>query len=157
MKTFSIKAGEIKKRWILIDARGAVVGRLASFIAAVLRGKNKPEYTPHMDCGDNVVIINAADVFFSGSKMKNKVYYRHTGYPGGIKSTTPEKVLSGKYPERVLKMAVWRMMDDGPMARRRMKNLYVYSGSEHKHAAQKPVILEFSSLNNKNNGGLKNE
>ncbi|MBQ4875008.1 MAG: 50S ribosomal protein L13 [Rickettsiaceae bacterium H1] len=148
--SYSQKKSEIRKNWLLINAKGAIVGRLAAKIAILLRGKNKPTYTPHMDGGDCVVVINAAEVAFSGKKIKNKIYYRHTGYPGGIKSTIPEKILDGKYPERVLKLAVKRMLDNGPMARKRMKNLYVYSGSEHKHEAQKPQVFDFISLNKKN-------
>lgn len=150
MKTFSLKESDIIKKWILIDASGIVVGRLAAFIAKILRGKNKPEYTPYMDCGDNVVVVNAEKVCFSGNKFKDKVYYRHTSYPGGLKSCTPKNILSGKFPDRVIKMAVKRMLDDGPMARKRLKNLYVYPGPEHKHHGQKPVQLDFGSLNRKN-------
>ncbi|CAI28268.1 50S ribosomal protein L13 [Ehrlichia ruminantium str. Gardel] len=151
METFSLKASQINKRWVVIDASGAVVGRLAACVATVLRGKNKPEYTPHMDCGDNVIIINAEKVQFTGNKLKRKVYYRHTGYPGGIKSCTPADLFLNKHPERIIKMAVRRMLSTGPMARCRLKNLYVYSGPEHKHNAQQPVQLDFSSINIKNN------
>ncbi|QXK92393.1 50S ribosomal protein L13 [Neoehrlichia mikurensis] len=150
MKTFSLKAKQIKKQWVVIDADGAVVGRLAAFIATVLRGKNKPEYTPHMDCGDNVIVINAEKVKFTGSKFNDKIYYRHTGYPGGIKSSTPAELYrSGRF-DRVLKMAVLRMIGDGPMARCRFKNLYVYCGPTHKHYAQKPIELNFLQMNAKN-------
>ncbi|WP_196492734.1 50S ribosomal protein L13 [Ehrlichia ruminantium] len=151
METFSLKASQISKRWVVIDASGAVVGRLAAFVATVLRGKNKPEYTPHMDCGDNVIIINAEKVQFTGNKLKRKVYYRHTGYPGGIKSCTPADLFLRQHPERIIKMAVCRMLSTGPMARRRLKNLYIYSGPEHKHNAQQPIQLDFLSLNIKNN------
>ncbi|MGN7618749.1 MAG: 50S ribosomal protein L13 [Ehrlichia sp.] len=151
METFSLKASQIKKRWVVIDASGAVVGRLASFVAGILRGKNKPEYTPHMDCGDNVIIINAEKVQFTGGKLKRKVYYRHTGYPGGIKSCTPADLFLNKRPERIINMAVRRMLSTGPMARRRLKNLYVYPGPWHRHDAQQPIELDFLSINAKNN------
>ncbi|MDD9362640.1 MAG: 50S ribosomal protein L13, partial [Anaplasma sp.] len=116
-------------------------GRLAAYIATILRGKHKPEYTPHMDCGDNVVVVNASSVKFTRNKMRDKVYYRHTGYPGGLKSCAPNDMLRAGYAERIIKMAVWRMLGDGPLARRRFKNLKVYSGPEHRHHAQKPVAL----------------
>ena len=150
MRTFFLKEKQINKKWILIDAEGLVVGRLAAFVAARLRGKHKPEYTPHMDCGDNVIIINAEKVIFTGKKFKDKVYYRHTGYPGGLKQTTPSNILNGKFPERVINMAVKRMLDDGPMARKRLGNLYIYSGPQHKHHGQTPQEIDFGSLNHKN-------
>ncbi|KJV69508.1 50S ribosomal protein L13 [Candidatus Neoehrlichia procyonis] len=150
MKTFSLKAQQVKKRWVVINADGAVVGRLAAFIATILRGKNKPEYTPHMDCGDNVIVINAEKVKFTGNKLKNKIYYRHTGYPGGLKSCTPAELSKSGRFDRVLKMAVARMIGDGPMARSRFKNLYVYCGPVHKHCAQKPIELNFLQMNVKN-------
>ena len=150
MKTFSLSQRQIIKNWILIDATDLVVGRLAAYIANVLRGKHKPEYTPHMDCGDNIIVINAEKARFTGNKMKDKVYYRHTGYPGGIKSTTPEKLISSKFPDRIIKLAVQRMLSEGPMARKRLGNLYIYSGPDHKHAAQKPALVDFGSMNLKN-------
>ncbi|WP_168464752.1 50S ribosomal protein L13 [Wolbachia endosymbiont of Ctenocephalides felis wCfeT] len=150
MKTFSLKEKQIDKKWFIIDAEGLVVGRLAAFVATLLRGKHKPEYTPHMDCGDNVIIINAEKVCFTGKKLKDKIYYKHTGYPGGLKKNTPDNILSGKFPERVMKMAVKRMLDDGPMARRRLENLYVYAGPEHKNQGQQPEKIDFASLNRKN-------
>lgn len=150
MKTCFLKEKQIDKKWLVIDAEGLVVGRLAAFVAMLLRGKHKPEYTPHMDCGDNVIIVNAEKVHFTGKKLKDKIYYRHTGYSGGLKKTTPDNILNGKFPERVIKMAVKRMLDDGPMARRRFENLYVYSGSEHKHQGQQPEKIDFASLNRKN-------
>lgn len=153
MRTFSIKAGEVKKRWVLIDADGMVVGRLAAFIASLLRGKHKPEYTPHMDCGDNVIVINAGTVRFTRNKCKDKVYYRHTGYPGGLKSSTPSDIMRSGHSERILKLAVWRMMGDGPLARRRFKNLKVYAGPDHGHEAQQPVVLDFGAMNVKNRRG----
>ena len=150
MKTFFLKERQINKKWFIIDAEGLVVGRLAAFVATLLRGKHKPEYTPHMDCGDNVIIINAQKVHFTGKKLKDKIYYKHTGYPGGLKQTTPGNILNGKFPERVLEMAVKRMLDDGPMARKRFGNLYVYPGPERKHHGQQPEKIDFASLNRKN-------
>ncbi|AHX11725.1 ribosomal protein L13 [Neorickettsia helminthoeca str. Oregon] len=150
MSTSFLKQGQADKKWVVIDATDAVVGRLAAFVSTVLRGKTKVAYTPHMDCGDNVIILNASKVKFSGTKMLNKVYYRHTGYPGGLKSTTPRKLLDGKKPCEVVRLAVKRMLDDGPMARRRFKNLYVYAGPEHKHEAQNPQVVDFASMNRKN-------
>ena len=150
MTTSFLKQQDIQKSWILVDAKDAVVGRLAAFLSKVLRGKNSPSYTPHMDCGQNVVVINADKVVFSGKKLENKIYYRHTGYPGGIKSSSPKKVLLGKNPCDVLRLAVKRMLDDGPMARRRLSNLYLYSGQEHKQQAQQPKLVDFGSLNKKN-------
>lgn len=150
MKTFFLKEKQINKKWLVINAEGLVVGRLAAFVATLLRGKHKPEYTPHMDCGDNVIIVNAEKAHFTGNKLKDKIYYRHTGHPGGLKQTTPDNILNGKFPERVIEMAVNRMLDDGPMARRRFENLYVYSGPEHKHQGQQPQEIDFASLNRKN-------
>ncbi|MGL9733158.1 MAG: 50S ribosomal protein L13 [Wolbachia sp.] len=150
MKTFFLKKKQIDKKWFVIDAEGLVVGRLAAFVATLLRGKHKPEYTPHMDCGDNVIIINAEKMHFTGKKFKEKIYCKHTGYPGGLKRTTPDIILNGKFPERVIEMAIKRMLDDGPMARKRFRNLYVYSGPEHKHQGQQPEKIDFASLNRKN-------
>jgi len=150
-KTFSAKPAEIEKRWILIDADGLVVGRLASLIAKRLRGKHRPDYTPHVDCGDHVVVINADKVVFTGAKLTQKQYYWHTGYPGGIKSRTPEKVLQGRFPERVLHKAVQRMLPkDSPLARRQLSNLRVYAGPEHPHTAQQPEPLDVAAMNSKN-------
>jgi large subunit ribosomal protein L13 len=150
MKTYSATPKDIEKSWILIDASGLVVGRLAALIATRLRGKHKPGYTPHMDDGDNIIVINASDVVFSGNKRARKEYFWHTGYPGGIKSRTPEKILQSKNPERVLQKAVERMLPDGPLARKQLKNLKVYAGPEHPHEAQNPVKLEVAALNPKN-------
>jgi large subunit ribosomal protein L13 len=150
MKTFSATPKDIEKSWILIDASGLVVGRLAALIATRLRGKHKPSFTPHMDDGDNIIVINAGQVVFSGNKRADKQYYWHTGYPGGIKSRTAEKILDGKHPERVLQKAVERMLPRGPLARQQMKNLKVYAGSEHPHAAQSPEPLDVAALNPKN-------
>jgi large subunit ribosomal protein L13 len=150
MKTYSAKASEIEKKWVLIDAEGLVVGRLASLIALRLRGKHKPSFTPHMDCGDNVVVINAAKVLLTGNKLKNKVYNWHTGYIGGIKYRTAGEIIRGKFPERVIEKAVERMLPRGPLGRRQLSNLRVYPGSEHKHEAQQPEKLDIASLNPKN-------
>ena len=150
MKTYSAKPSEIEKKWILIDAENLVVGRLAAIIANRLRGKHLPTFTPHMDCGDNVIVINADKVVFTGKKKSDKVYYRHTGYPGGIKETTPEKVLEGKFPERVVEMAVKRMLPRGHLARQQLGNLRVYAGTEHPHEAQSPETLDVASMNAKN-------
>ena len=150
MKTYSAKISEIEKKWILIDAEGLVVGRLASIIAMRLRGKHKPTYTPHMDCGDNVIVINAAKVVLTGNKLKKKVYYRHTGYIGGIKERTAGAVMAGKFPERVLEKAVERMVPRGPLGRQQMKSLRVYAGPAHPHEAQTPVALDVGAMNPKN-------
>lgn len=150
MKTFSATPKDIEKSWVLIDASGLVVGRLAAIIATRLRGKHKPSYTPHMDDGDNIIVINAGDVVLSGNKRAGKTYYWHTGYPGGIKSRTAEKILDGKHPERVLQKAVERMLPRGPLARKQLKNLKVYVGSDHPHEAQSPVPLDIAALNSKN-------
>ena len=150
MKTYSAKPAEIDKKWVVIDADGLVVGRLAALVAARLRGKHKPMFTPHMDCGDNVVVVNAEKVALTGKKLTDKVYYRHTGYPGGIKETTPEKVLASKHPERVIELAVKRMLPGGPLSRVQLGNLHIYAGAEHPHAAQKPEALDIAALNPKN-------
>ncbi|MDD9909661.1 MAG: 50S ribosomal protein L13 [Ahrensia sp.] len=150
MKTFSQKPAEVEKNWILIDAAGMVPGRLASFVANRLRGKHKPTFTPHVDDGDNVIIINAGKVAFTGNKREQKKYYWHTGYPGGIKERTAKALLEGRFPERVMQKAVERMMPGGPLSRKQMKNLYVYAGAEHKHEAQKPQTIDLASMNRKN-------
>ena len=150
MKTYSAKPADIEKKWILIDAENMVVGRLAAVIATRLRGKHLPTFTPHMDCGDNVVVINADKVKFTGKKMGDKKYYRHTGYPGGIKETTPEKIMEGKFPESVVEIAVKRMLPRGPLGRQQLTNLKVYAGSEHPHEAQSPETLDVAAMNSKN-------
>jgi len=150
MKTYSAKAGEVEKKWLVIDAKGLVVGRLAAIVATRLKGKHKPIYTPHVDCGDNVIVINADKVVFTGNKRQDKVYYHHTGYPGGIKERTPRMILDGKHPERVVELAVERMLRRGPLQRKLMRNLRVYKGAEHPHAAQNPVTLDVASMNRKN-------
>ena len=147
--TISTKQSEVNKKWILIDATNLVVGRLSAFVANRLRGKHLPSYTPHVDDGDNVIIINADKVHFTGSKLSEKVYYKHTGYPGGIKVTTPEK-LHEKKPGETLKLAVKRMLPGGVLGRKQLTKLKIYTGSEHPHAAQNPKVIELDKLNNKN-------
>jgi large subunit ribosomal protein L13 len=150
MKSFSAKPSDIDKKWLLIDADGLVLGRLASIIAMRLRGKHKPSYTPHMDCGDNIVVINAEKVQLTGNKRKDDIFYWHTGYPGGIKGRSKGAILVGKHPERVIEKAVERMVPRGPLGRRVMKNLRVFAGPEHKHEAQQPVRLDVAAFNRKN-------
>jgi len=150
MKTFSAKPSDIEKKWVLIDAEGLVVGRLAALIATRLRGKHKPGFTPHMDDGDNVIVINAEKVAFTGRKRNDKTYYWHTGYPGGIKERKAHQILDGRFPERVVAKAVERMLPRGPLGRQQLKNLRVYAGPEHPHEAQQPEPLDVASLNTKN-------
>ena len=150
MKTTSLKPAEVEKKWVLIDAEGLVVGRLASIVAMRLRGKHKASYTPHVDCGDNVIVINADKVVFTGRKREQKVYYHHTGYPGGIKERTAKHILDGRFPERVVEKAVERMLPRGPLFRQIMGNLRVYKGAEHPHTAQQPEALDVGALNSKN-------
>ena len=145
MATFSQKPAEVEKKWVIIDAEGLVVGRLASIIAMRLRGKHKATFTPHVDDGDNVIVINADKVVFTGKKYSDKVYYWHTGYAGGIKERTARQIIEGRFPERVLEKAVERMVPRGPLGRRQMKNLRVYAGSNHPHEAQQPTVLDVSS------------
>ncbi len=148
--TASAKPAEVEKKWILIDADGLVVGRLAAIVANHLRGKHKTSFTPHVDCGDNVIVINADKVRFTGRKLTQKMYYRHTGYAGGIKEVRADKVLESRFPERVLEKAVERMIPRGPLGRQQMRNLRVFAGAEHPHAAQNPVVLDVASMNRKN-------
>ncbi len=152
MKTTKfLKTADVEKKWILIDAEGAVVGRLATFVAMRLRGKHRPDYTPHIDCGDNVIIINADKVHFTGNKRSDKIYYRHTGYVGGLKETTAGKVLDGRFPDRVMRKAVQRMLPkESPLARKQLSNLRVYAGAEHEHTAQNPEVIDFKSMSEKN-------
>jgi large subunit ribosomal protein L13 len=150
MKTYTAKPADIDKKWILIDAEGVVLGRLASIIAMRLRGKHKPTFTPHMDMGDNVIVINAGKVALTGNKLANKNYFWHTGYPGGIKSRTAGQILEGKHPERIISEAVRRMMTRGPLSKQLMTNLRVYAGAEHPHEAQAPVVVDVKSMNKKN-------
>ena len=150
MKTYVAKPGEVEKKWVLIDAEGLVVGRLAAIIAPRLKGKHKPTYTPHVDMGDNVIVVNAEKAVFTGKKYTDKVYYRHTGYPGGLKARTPRMIMEGKNPERVIELAVGRMLNRGPLQRKLMRNLRVYKGPEHPHVAQNPEVLDVAKLNRKN-------
>ena len=150
MKTYSAKPSEIDKKWLVIDADGLVLGRLASQVALILRGKHKPSFTPHMDCGDNVIVVNAAKVRITGNKAADKTYYWHTGYPGGVKSRTAGQILSGAHPERVVEKAVQRMVPKGPLGRQQLKNLRVYAGAEHPHEGQQPEVLDLAARNPKN-------
>ena len=150
MGTYSAKPSEIEKKWWLIDAEGLVLGRLASIVAKYLRGKHKPTFTPHMDCGDNIVIVNAEKVRLTGNKRTAKTYYWHTGHPGGIKSRTADKILDGAHPERVIEKAIQRMITRGPLGRKQMSNLRVYGGIEHPHEAQQPDSLDIAAMNPKN-------
>jgi len=144
-----IKKDEIKNNWVLIDAENLVVGRLAAYISKVLRGKNKSQFTPHMDNGDFVVVTNIEKIKFTGKKFNKKIYYRHTNYPGGIKMTTPS-ILSKKKPEEILKLAVKRMLPDGPLAKKQLSKLKIYKGSDHPHESQNPKIIDFGKVNSKN-------
>jgi large subunit ribosomal protein L13 len=150
MKTYSAKPAEVEKKWVLIDAEHLVVGRLATIVATMLRGKNKPTYTPHVDMGDNVIVINAAKVVFTGRKLDQKKYHWHTGYPGGIKDRTARRVIEGRFPERVVEKAVERMLPRGPLGRQQLKNLRVYAGAEHPHEAQQPETFDVAALSSKN-------
>jgi large subunit ribosomal protein L13 len=149
-KTYSAKAADVEKKWVLIDAKGLVVGRLASLIALRLRGKHKPKFTPHMDDGDNVIVVNAEKVVLTGRKREQKVYHHFTGYPGGIKERSAKFILEGRFPERIVEKAVERMLPRGPLGRKQLGNLRVYKGAEHPHAAQQPITLDVASLNRKN-------
>ncbi|MEX1146814.1 MAG: 50S ribosomal protein L13 [Sphingomonadales bacterium] len=150
MKTYSAKPSEIVKKWLVIDAEGVVLGRLAALVANYLRGKHKPMYTPHMDCGDNVIIINAEKVRLTGRKLNDKVFYWHTGHPGGIKARTAGQILSGPHPERLIEKAVERMVPRGPLGRQQMRNLKVYVGTDHPHVAQQPEAVDVAAMNVKN-------
>lgn len=150
MKTYSMKASEIDKKWHIVDATDLVLGRMSSIIANYLRGKHKPAFTPHMDCGDYVIVINAEKIQLTGNKIKDKKFYWHTGYPGGIKERTMGQLLSGKHPERVVTKAVERMITRGPLGRQQMSNLKVYAGASHPHEAQNPQALDVASMNPKN-------
>jgi large subunit ribosomal protein L13 len=152
MSTYSAKPAEVEKKWVMIDATGLVVGRLATVIAMRLRGKHKATYTPHVDDGDNVIVINAEKVVLTGRKREQKVYYHHTGYIGGIKERTARSILEGKFPERIVEKAVERMLPRGPLARRQLGNLRVYAGPEHPHEAQQPEPLDVGAMNRKNKG-----
>jgi len=149
--TVALKPADVEKKWVVIDAQDAVVGRLASFIALRLRGKHRPDYTPNVDCGDNVVVVNAAGVRFTGRKLEQKTYYWHTGYPGGIKERKAGAVLGGRFPERILMKAVERMLPkESPLARRQLTHLRVFAGADHPHTAQNPEVIDFKRMNPKN-------
>ncbi|QPM89526.1 50S ribosomal protein L13 [Pseudooceanicola algae] len=150
MKTFSATPADIEKKWIVIDAEGVVLGRLASIIAMRLRGKHKATFTPHMDMGDNVIVINADKIQLTGKKRTDKVYYWHTGFPGGIKNRTADQLLTGAHPERVVTAAVKRMLPGNRLSRQLMTNLRVYASAEHPHEAQAPEVLDVKSMNSKN-------
>ena len=153
--TAALKPSEVDKKWIHIDAEGVVVGRLATFIAMRLRGKHLPTYTPHVDLGDYVVVTNVDKVVFTGKKLTDKIYYRHTGHPGGVKSTTPQKMLNGRFPERVLEKAVERMLPkESPLARAQMTHLRLFSGPTHSHEAQQPETIDFAGRSSKNTRSL---
>lgn len=150
MATYSAKPADIQRKWYIIDAENLVLGRMASVVAKILRGKHKPMFTPSMDCGDNVIIVNAGKVHLTGRKLLNKKYFWHTGFPGGIKERTAGKVLDGKNPERVVLKAIQRMISRNPMGNQQMTKLHVYAGSKHPHAAQQPEILDVAAMNPKN-------
>ncbi len=150
MTSYSAKPAEVEKKWVMIDASGLVVGRLASIVALRLRGKHKPTFTPHVDCGDNVVIVNAEKAVFTGRKLDKKVYYHHTGFIGGIKARSAKSIMEGRFPQRIIEKAVERMLPRGPLGRRQFSNLRVYAGPEHPHAAQQPESLDIAAMNRKN-------
>jgi large subunit ribosomal protein L13 len=150
MKTYSATPADVDKKWVMIDANGLVVGRLASLIALRLRGKHKPSFTPHVDCGDNVIVINAAKAVLTGRKLERKVYHNHTGFIGGIKERTAKSIMEGRFPERIVEKAVERMLPRGPLGRQQLSNLRVYPGAEHPHAAQNPVTIDIAAMNRKN-------
>lgn len=150
MKTYSAKPTDVTRKWLLIDAEDVVLGRMASEIAKILRGKHKTMFTPHIDTGDNVIVINAQKVKLTGNKRDNEKFYWHTGHPGGIKSRTMGQILDGEHPERVVLKAVERMMPKGPMGRQMMRKLKVYAGTEHPHEAQGPEVLDIAARNPKN-------
>ena len=150
MKTFSLKKEEIKKKWLIIDAEKAVLGRLAVISATILRGKNKPEYTPNQDCGDNLIIINADKVHLTGNKNTEKIYYRHTGYPGGLKESNPKKMKEKNKSTEIIKLAIKRMIPKGPLGNQQLSNCKIFSGTEHLHKAQNPEVLDISKCNEKN-------
>ena len=150
MKTFNIKPADVKKEWLVIDADGLVLGRLASLIAMRLRGKHLPTFTPNVDCGDQIVVVNAEKVRLTGNKARDSIFYWHTGHPGGIKGLSQGAILAGKHPERVIEKAVERMLPRGPLGRQQLSNLRVYNGPEHPHEAQQPTKLDVAALNRKN-------
>ncbi|MFT6331967.1 MAG: large subunit ribosomal protein L13 [Lentimonas sp.] len=148
--SYNAKPADIQRKWLVIDATDLVLGRLATTVAKILRGKHKVIFTPNVDCGDNVIIINAEKIHLTGKKLAEKQYYWHTGYPGGIKSRTAEKIIEGKFPERILTSAIERMISRNPLGRDQLRKLYVYKGEEHPHQAQKPEVFDVKALNEKN-------
>ena len=150
MKTFSLKQKEVEKNWFLIDADGIVLGRLASYISKILKGKHKTTFTPHLDCGDNVIVINAKKVKLKGKKIKDKTYFRHTGYPGGIKKEIAGKILESDRPEKVLHLVVKRMLNNNKLSRKQLSNLRIFAGKEHNLESQKPEVINFGNMNRKN-------
>ena len=150
MKTYSAKQKGIERKWCIVDATGLVLGRMASIISMRLRGKHKPTYTPHMDCGDHVIVINAEKIQLTGRKRTDKLYHRHTGYPGGIKSQSAGQILEGAHPERIVIKAIERMVSRNPLGSQQMRKLHVYAGANHPHEAQKPEVLDIASMNSKN-------
>jgi len=150
MKTYSAKPADVERKWFVIDAEGVVLGRLASRVANVLRGKHKAIYTPHIDTGDHVIVINAEKVRLTGKKLQQKRFYWHTGHPGGIKDRTLGQILGGRFPERAIEKAVERMIPRGPLGRAQLKKLRVYAGGEHPHEAQQPEVLDLAAMNPKN-------
>ena len=150
MKTYTMTPSEIEKKWLIVDAEDVVLGRMAAIIANILRGKHKPGYTPHMDCGDNVIVINAEKVKLTGKKLTDKKYYWHTGHPGGIKQRTADQILEGAHPERVVTQAVKRMLPGNKLSSQLMTNLRVYASADHPHEAQAPEVLDVKSMNSKN-------
>jgi len=150
MKTFSLKKEQIKKKWLLIDAEKAILGRLAVISANILRGKNKPIYTPNQDCGDNLIIINSDKIAVSGKKESKKIYYKHTGYPGGIKETNILKMKEKNQSNEIIKLAIKRMIPKGPLGKQQLSNCKIFNGSEHTHQAQNPSLIDISKFNNKN-------
>lgn len=157
MSTVSVKPNEVERKWFVVDATDLVLGRLSSEVAKILRGKHKPFYTPHVDCGDNVIVINAEKLCLKGKKLTNKVYYRHTNHPGGIKQTTPAKLIADDNAEEIIKKAVQRMISRNKLGRKQLTKLHVYSGSEHPHTAQNPEVLDIASQNEKNNKNRENK
>ena len=150
MKTYSAKQKGIERKWCIVDAKGLVLGRMASIISMRLRGKHKPTYTPHIDCGDHVIVINADKIQLTGRKRTDKLYHRHTGYPGGIKSRSAGQILESTHPERIVIKAVERMISRNPLGSTQMRKLHVYAGDDHPHEAQKPEVLDIASMNSKN-------
>jgi large subunit ribosomal protein L13 len=148
--TYSAKPSEVQRKWLVIDAKDLILGRLATIVAKILRGKHKPMFTPHIDCGDNVIIINAEKIALTGKKYAEKKYYWHTGYPGGIKERNARQIIEGNHPERILQSAIERMITRSPLGRDQVRKLHIYKGAEHPHAAQKPEVLDVAILNPKN-------